>query len=950
MKITFMLTLGDAMGGTERAIFTQAEYLARNHDVEILSVFRTSAKSFFAIDPRVKVRYLIDNTGAVPRPTREHDLDDATCQVLATASSQLINPRWENTFNRLSDLEIEQTLRSIDTDILVSSSPGLMAVTTTLAPPHVITVHQEHRPSQLRVGTGEPLQIFTPRLDALVVLTERTRSWFAETLQNLAPRLEIIPNSVPEGFRPKSTRQTQIVTIAARAVPDKQIDHAIRAFAKVVALHPDWQLRILGDGPRLADLRRLADGLGIHDNVQFFGRTQQMAEEWSKASIVLLTSRDGEALPLVLLEAFAAGVPAISYDCQTGPAEIITHGVDGFIVGPGDTDGLAARIIQLIEDPQLRHRLGAGALAASERYDLDKVMGQWTRLYTDLMRERAANTLSTKKADRLAAWIAKTGGSGFGPAAPRPDRPLLALDARQMERLIEEQNPKLTRSAGRLSIVSDTMTPREVSAMNLHLVTDALDQASLPYWVLRDQSVRHRVAISVDHRDAAIDALTAVFQNSPVYAETFSPSGALSGVTLAAALPSFEQTSTAGGLRVYAPVVTSTRTLRYGGAYGCDLEFWRQDRETGDHLPMRRTLVGDVIAAGSARPSSIQVAGRQYPSIEPFSRTLVTDVPFPIDAVYTWVDGADPAWIERKNAVLASHSRPIVDAAGADARFRSRDELMYSIRSVEMFAPWINHIWLVTDQQVPEWLDLEHPRITVVDHKEIFGDRGRLPTFNSHAIESQLHRIEGLAEHFLYFNDDVFLGRPLEPSLFFQPNGVANFFQSPTSVPLTDAGEEDDFNFAAAKNNRRLIEASFGRTLMHSFLHVPHALRVSVLRELSERFADDLHTTAASQFRSAQDLAIPSSLHHYFGYFTGRSARGAIRASYVDLGRPEQHPKLTQILTSRGFDVFCLNDTHSGEVGPEELERLTHAFLSSYFPIASEFERGSARNLNRQRP
>ncbi|MFC7481233.1 glycosyltransferase [Luedemannella flava] len=370
------------------------------------------------MDPRIRVSYLVDNVGAVPRPVRKSTLTDAQCQALAAADSRLIPKRWEVAFNKLAEIELEYALRELDTDILVSSSPALMAATTTFARPEVITVHQEHRPSQLRVGTGEPLFQYAPRLDALVVLTERTREWFAESMRELAPRLEIIGNALPGGFRPQSSRTAKIVTIAGRMVKDKQIDHAVQAFATVAEDHPDWILRVIGDGPTMVAVRKLAESLGLNENVQFLGSVQHMPEEWSKSSIALLTSKDGEALPLVLIEAFTAGVPAIAYDCQTGPAEIITHGVNGYVIGGDDVDALSDAIRRLVEDEPLRHAFGAAALKAAEAYDLPTIMGQWTTLYTDLLRDRHSAARLDRQTDRLAAWVAGTGGSGLAPAAP----------------------------------------------------------------------------------------------------------------------------------------------------------------------------------------------------------------------------------------------------------------------------------------------------------------------------------------------------------------------------------------------------------------------------------------------------------------------------------------------------------------------------------------------------
>jgi glycosyltransferase involved in cell wall biosynthesis len=933
MKITFVLTWADHMGGTERTVFSQARYLAQRHDVEIVSVFRTAEDTFF--DSHVPVRYLIDRTGAVPRPVRDTDADEETCRRLAAFTSTLVNPRWEPDFDRMSDLELELAMRELETDIVVTTSPALMLQVTAFVPPRVVTVHQEHRIPELRGDTGEPLYAGIPRLDALVVLGERSRIWAAESFGAAAPRVEAIPNPLPGGHRPKSTRESRVVTMAARLVKDKQADHAIRAFAQVAREHPDWTLRIFGEGPQAGPARKLVDALELQDHVQIVGPSPHMPEEWAKASVAVHPA-SVEPFGLVLIEALAAGVPVVTYDCPNGPAEIITHGEDGFLVSPGDVDGLATSLSKLIEDRELRETLGRAALRAAERFEPERVMARWERLYGELLAGRDDPRRTARRLDRVAAMTVAGGGSGFVPAAPLPPRPLARAFSEQDERRIREADATLVRSGGQLARLADDLMPTDVTQANLDLVVDVLESAGIPYWLVRTPEARHRVGVEAGHRADAMRSLARAYATAAVYAETLGPTGRPDQLLPMGLL----EPGKVGGLRVFRPVVTSTRTLRYGPAYGCDLEFW--ERSGDDLVPPRPTILGATLARDAMAPAVLRVGERDYTTAEPFTRSLVDDVDFPIDAVYTWVDGADPAWLERRNAAL---SGPALAGAGGDARFRSRDELRYSLRSLEMFAPWLNHIWILTDRQVPSWLDTAHPKITVVDHREVFGDDGALPTFNSHAIETRLHHIDGLAEHFLYFNDDVFLGRPLPPSRFFQPNRDAVFFRSPTSVALTPVRDDDDFNFAAAKNNRRLIEEAFGLTLTHAFLHVPHALRRGVLAEIEERFAADVGRTARSRFRSRTDVAVPSSLHHYYGYLTGQSAPGTISFEYVDVGEPGQHPKLTQLLTQRHRDVFCLNDTHHGTLSPEEQEHVVSVFLESYFPVAASHEKGSLRNL-----
>ncbi len=164
----------------------------------------------------------------------------------------------------------------------------------------------------------------------------------------------------------------------------------------------------------------------------------------------------------------------------------------------------------------------------------------------------------------------------------------------------------------------------------------------------------------------------------------------------------------------------------------------------------------------------------------------------PIDAVYTWVNGSDPVWGHDKefwyqeyytdihggdfNATEYLHHRnAFFNDIGAN-RFRDHGELRYSLRSIEQYAPWIRHVYIVTADQVPSWLAEECPFVTVVPHATIFPTMSHLPTFNSAAIEMNLDRIPGLSEMFIYFHDDVLLGRPIFPSDFISRTGVQKVY------------------------------------------------------------------------------------------------------------------------------------------------------------------------------
>ncbi|GAA1631102.1 stealth family protein [Actinoplanes couchii] len=395
------------------------------------------------------------------------------------------------------------------------------------------------------------------------------------------------------------------------------------------------------------------------------------------------------------------------------------------------------------------------------------------------------------------------------------------------------------------------------------------------------------------------------------------------------------------------PVTDPGGNMVLGHDLACEVEFWR---EQGDRLVApRRNPVADSIPAGE--PVTIATEPVFGPFCSPDdvttyrTRRVFTSVDpdridFAIDVVYTWVDGSDPEWQRRKARALAENTwlGDVSVQAANDSRFTSRDELRYSLRAVHCFAPWVRRVFLVTDDQVPDWLDRAHPRLTVVSHREIFGDTGTLPTFNSQAIESRLHRIPGLAEHFLYLNDDVILGRPVVPGQFFTPGGLTKFFASAARVDTAPRGPADRPADSAAKNNRRLIQETFGRMLTRKMMHTPHPSRRSVIAEIEQRFAEQVTATAGHQFRHPDDLSLLSSLQQYYAYLTGKAAPGKIRYLYTDLAQPVTPLQLARLLRGRNVDAFCLNDVDAHSAAVADQEALVAEFLPAYLPFTSPFE------------
>ncbi len=352
---------------------------------------------------------------------------------------------------------------------------------------------------------------------------------------------------------------------------------------------------------------------------------------------------------------------------------------------------------------------------------------------------------------------------------------------------------------------------------------------------------------------------------------------------------------------------------------------------------LSRTL-GAFSRVPAARWETLAARSRPRRAVE----AVAPEPGVPIDVVYTWVDGADPAWRRRREAALTevtSGTAPPPHPTAVDAaRFASGEELRHSLRSLHQFAGWVRTIHLVTDQQIPSWLDAEHPQVHVVDHETLLG----ASRFNSHAIEAALHRIPGLAEHYLYLNDDVFFGRVAHPSDFFASVYVARFFPSDLPIDPGPATAEDLPLMAAAKNGRDLIARRFGQTVGTRIRHTVHPQLRSVCEQIEEENPEAVERTRSAAFRSPTDISMAASLHHWYAHALGKSAASPLSYRYVDIDAPGAPQVLDAIQSRRQYDTFCLNQ-ESTAAGSAAAQREMTRFLARYFPHPAPWERrGSA--------
>ncbi|WP_307671576.1 stealth family protein [Streptomyces sp. V2I9] len=492
-------------------------------------------------------------------------------------------------------------------------------------------------------------------------------------------------------------------------------------------------------------------------------------------------------------------------------------------------------------------------------------------------------------------------------------------------------------------------------ARNFHLLVAVLEEAEIDYFAVRGTSRNLPcVAVPAGRRDEVEEVLQIAFGRNPGSVAQEDGAQSRSG----ASAKTWRRLRSHSVLRLAWNVCDPTGHLVFGPESGCDLEFW-EEHEGELCAPRPNTVVTQIPVETEFRTAEQKlfspVPGPYHTgharTVADFTARLPTDHAFPIDVVYTWVDDSDAVWRAEKDQVrrsLAGDSDRLHEQADNGARYTSRDELRYSLRSIHQYAPWVRNIFLVTAGQIPGWLDTDVPGLTVVDHREIFSDPAALPTYNSHAIESQLHHISGLSDHFLYLNDDVFFGRPVQPGHFFHPNGLTKFFLSKALIPSGNVAPEDLPVNAAGKNSRGLIAQQFGTVISQKMKHTPHALRRTVLTEVEHIYARAHWVTQHSRFRSPHDIPIASSLHHYYAYHLARATLADLRYVYIDIGDDKAQQRLNRLVVQRNFDTFCINDTVVPE-DPDAQERMVRRFLDSYFPVASPYELHGSRGAPTRR-
>lgn len=375
MKIVYSIAGTYNSGGMERVLANKANWLVRNgYEISILTTDQKGRSSFFEFDPRI----------------RFYDLG---INYEENNGKSFLNKLIHYPFKQWKHKKaLKKLLPELKADVVVSMFCNDASILPKIkdGSRKVLEIHFSRFKRQQYGRKGiwkiadelrsrNDLKVVS-RFDRFVVLTEEDRGYWGD-LDNI----QVIPNARTFVLdRPAELTEKRVIAVG-RYCYQKGLDRLIDAWDIVCRSVDDWKLHLVGDGEDRAVLQTQIDRLGLSDKI-ILGRAEtDMKSVYANSSILALSSRY-EGLAMVLLEAQAAGLPIVSFECKCGPRDVITDGGDGYLVEDGNVGLLAEKLLELINNEELRRKMGAEAYRNSERFSEERVMAQWVELFNEVIK------------------------------------------------------------------------------------------------------------------------------------------------------------------------------------------------------------------------------------------------------------------------------------------------------------------------------------------------------------------------------------------------------------------------------------------------------------------------------------------------------------------------------------------------------------------------------------
>ena len=376
MKIVYNIAGTYNSGGMERVLANKANWLVeQGHEVVIVTTDQRGKKPFFSLDERIKCY-------------------DLGVNYEENNGKSFINKLVHYPFKQQKHKrKLTELLQSLKADVVISMFCNDASFIPSIkdGSKKILEIHFSRfkRLQYGRRGLWKLADEYRSRQDAkvaarfnrFVVLTEEDKEYW-EGLKNMC----VIGNARSFVLPKPAKLENKTVIAVGRYSYQKGFERLIAAWHQVCQHVDDWKLHLVGDGELREELQQQIEALNLKDKVILGKAETDMLTVYKNASVLAMSSRY-EGLPMVLLEAQAAGLPIVSFQCKCGPKDVIADGVDGFLVNDGDVDALADKLMKLMNDEALRKNMGVAAFERSERYAEDHIMKQWTDLFDVVLKE-----------------------------------------------------------------------------------------------------------------------------------------------------------------------------------------------------------------------------------------------------------------------------------------------------------------------------------------------------------------------------------------------------------------------------------------------------------------------------------------------------------------------------------------------------------------------------------
>lgn len=371
-KITFLM-LHLNYGGLEKQTVTLINELAKqdNLEIEIISVYNILGKSFYDIDSKVKIKYLIPY-GPNKKEIKECIHNKRYFRLIKELYNGL-NILW------LKYSLMKEEITKIRTDYIFSTR---IEFSKLIKRTDTINISQEHSYIDNEKYIKKVEKSFS-NINYLVVMTDKAKENYCRWIDNNKTKVVVIPNMIEKNEKYISNCDSKKIISVGRLEDVKDFSLLIDVFSKIVTNHKnnDWNLEIIGSGSLKEELENKIETLGLKDNIKLTENSpiNMVYKKLSESSIFVLTSKS-ESFSLVICEAMDVGLPVVSFDIDAGPREIITDGVNGYLIEDRKSDEMASKILSLIDNRKLRKEIGSNAKQSVERYYSSSIIKKWLEI------------------------------------------------------------------------------------------------------------------------------------------------------------------------------------------------------------------------------------------------------------------------------------------------------------------------------------------------------------------------------------------------------------------------------------------------------------------------------------------------------------------------------------------------------------------------------------------